>query len=280
MDIDAWLEGTFGADDYAPPAVPQVVYEVARVANDPKVTTRQITRLLSKDPIITGRILKLVQSPLYAGRVKVTSLERAVTRIGLRKLREVIWEVALGMRVFRSRGYATQMNAIRRHSVATGYLTAAFAETLKVPLESPLLCGLMHDCGIAGAIVCFDESPAVPDTPRAWSSLGRTHAALSRRMIEIWRLPGEVRQSAMLHHEAPDPGVAPGAAVVCVADAIATELGFPGLPTNAAGETKDATPVERLDHLKGELGIGPGDWARLREEGAQVLRSVGETLTG
>ena len=64
-------------------------------------------------------------------------------------------------------------------------------------------------------------------------------------MIELWELPEDIRLAVLAHHDVSVQGIDyPLAAIVCLADALATELGKPFAPTTNQNESEEAL-VER-----------------------------------
>jgi HD-like signal output (HDOD) protein len=54
-----------------------------------------VVRLLEKDQMLAGAVMRLVGSPLYAGRGPVRSLADAVLRLGIRTVRDTVFEAAI-----------------------------------------------------------------------------------------------------------------------------------------------------------------------------------------
>ena len=80
----------FGSPNYRPPTLPQVALQLLKVARDDHTSISRIVSVLEKDAVLTGRVLRLVQSPLYAGMTPVKSLQQAVVRLGLSTLRDAV----------------------------------------------------------------------------------------------------------------------------------------------------------------------------------------------
>ena len=51
--------------------------------SSPNCNTGQIAELLSEDPVVTGRIIRLANSPLFHRYKEVTSVREAVVFLGL-----------------------------------------------------------------------------------------------------------------------------------------------------------------------------------------------------
>ena len=77
LDEEAMVEKLLAcleAPDYRPPTLPSVAMELMELARRPEVEIDDVVALVEKDTLIAGRILKLVQSPMYAGVARIESL--------------------------------------------------------------------------------------------------------------------------------------------------------------------------------------------------------------
>ena len=235
------LLATFRGDSYRPPLLPSVATELLSLSQKPDVEIRDITALLEQDTMLTGRVMKLMRSPVYAGTAAVKSLHQAVLRLGLKTLCDLVLEVAMNLRVFRSKAYADTMERLRRHSTATAHLSNIICRYTAIEGDYAFLCGLLHDAGIAGTLIALSEgrgSKPPPDLIAIWPAVHRMHAEATAQMAKLWGLPPEVQLVLMAHHRVLIDGYPhPLAATVCLADEIAHELGLGILPTEKTEET-------------------------------------------
>ena len=61
------------------PTLPVIMNKLSAAVRDPNSDAKSIARLIEDDPAIMARILKVVNSALYGGDVKVQSIQHAVT---------------------------------------------------------------------------------------------------------------------------------------------------------------------------------------------------------
>ena len=71
------------------PSLPAVIQRLLMVLEDWNCSTRDIEEIVTKDPALTAKILKLANSPLYRGVEPVATISHAATRLGFVKLRDV-----------------------------------------------------------------------------------------------------------------------------------------------------------------------------------------------
>ena len=91
---------TFENPNYRPPPLPSIAVELQRLSTHEDAGIDDVVRLLEKDEMLAGSVIRLVASPVYAGRGPVRSLREAVIRLGVRTVRDVVFESALRRGVF------------------------------------------------------------------------------------------------------------------------------------------------------------------------------------
>jgi HD-like signal output (HDOD) protein len=273
------LTAVFEAPNYQPPRLPDVAVQVLELSQKPEATFEQFTRLLERDALLTGQVMKLVQSPLYAGQTAVRTLQQALARIGIKNLRDIVLQAALHMRVFRCDAYRDAMDRLRRHSSATGQLCRIVCRYTALEAEYAFLCGLLHDVGIAAVLIALAESSAkkAPELLAIWPSVERVHPAAARKMAQLWQLPADIALAIGAHHQVKIEGHAhPLAATVCLADQLAHEHGF-GLAANATEE--DSLAQACMASHTGIDRSGPATLASAREALRLTDKQL-ELLTG
>ncbi len=124
-----------------------------------------VVALLEQDSMIAGRVLKIVGSAAMTGAVKITSLREATMRIGLKTIRDIVMEIAMNMRVFKSADYSDTMELLRRHATATAHLSRIVCKYTALEAEFAFMAGLMHDVGIAGTLLVLSDSKGRSKTP-------------------------------------------------------------------------------------------------------------------
>jgi HD-like signal output (HDOD) protein len=122
------LRRVFSAPNYRPPLLPTVALEIHELSLRSDVGVDQLVEVLEKDAVLAAQVLRVAGSVAYGGWGQDDiSLKVAVVRLGLRSLASVVWEVAAGMRVFRSVSHAATMEQIRTHSTLCAHLCRLMA---------------------------------------------------------------------------------------------------------------------------------------------------------
>ena len=222
--------------------------------------------------MLAGRVLKIAQSAAFAPMGAITSLQDAVVRLGLRNLSEIAWEVSLNMRVFRSQAYAESMEIVRRHSTACAHLARVVSSFTSLASEYAFLCGLLHDIGMAAALIVLGEQKETAagfDPTLLGIALQQCHQEASAVVAGLWKLPADVQLVLGHHHDVVIDGfVHPLAAVVALADELTCDL---GLGIVICGHNCDVTSDTALAHARNALGF---DCARMDKLGQEARRLI------
>ena len=288
------LLACLNAPDYQPPTLPTVAVELMGLSQKADVDIDEVVSVIEKDSMIAGRILKIVQSPLYSGASPLTSLRDALMRLGLNTLRDLVMEIAMNLKVFRSNDYADTMELLRRHSAACAHLCRLVSKYTSVEAEFAFLSGLLHDVGIAGTLLALSEQKGERKTPpdliAIWPAVDQVHQQAASLMTEQWGLPMDLRLPVGAHHQVLIEGYAhPMAATIAIADDLAHEFGFGVLP-KADDELVEMSELERdcvvshsqtdrstentLAAAREALQLSDQQLELIREEASAVLEEV------
>jgi HD-like signal output (HDOD) protein len=271
----ARLRAHFTSPGYTPPLLPAVALEVHSLSQQPDVDADKVVAIMRKDPMLAGRVLKIAQSAAFATSGSITSLKDAVVRLGLRNLSEIAWEVSLGMRVFRSPVYAEPMEMVRRHSSACAHLSRLVSSFTSIASEYAFLCGLLHDVGLAAALIVLGEqkgTAAGMDPTLLGVALRQCHQEASAVVARLWKLPQDVQLVLGHHHEVLIDGhVHPLAAVVALAEDLSREL---GLGVVLYGQDCDMTSDSALTYARDALDFDRARMEKLRKEAKKLIASL------
>ncbi|MDP6980289.1 MAG: HDOD domain-containing protein [Myxococcota bacterium] len=252
MDEDemvAKLLACIEAPDYQPPTLPSVAADLLSLSQQPEVDFKDVIKLLEQDSLIAGRVLKLVQSPAYSGMSKLASLDDALVRLGLSTLRDLVMQIAMNMRVFKSQDYGDTMDLLRRHSMMTAHLAKVVCKYTAIEGEFAFMGGLLHDVGIAGTLLALSDRKGPkklgPDLISIWPAVDRVHPRAAELMATQWGLPPDIKIAVANHHQVLMDGFAhPLSATICLAEDLAHDLGYGVIP-KASTQTVELSELEK-----------------------------------
>ncbi len=281
-DLTERIGNLFASPSYQPPMLPTVAVELLDVARYPEIDLKRIARMIARDPLLAGQVMRRVQSPFYAGRRPIVSLDQAIFRLGLNTIRDLVLEAALNVRLFTTPGYASAMERIRRHSVATAHICRILGPVTQQDPHKLFLLGLLHDVGLAAALIAIDDIFDGADRPpmvHVWTAIETTHESAGTLLARIWDLPGDVPALIGQHHDCGATG-SPNrlTATLHIAEAIAARLGrgvTPNTQPQFFRSTIDVNPPEVVAEAQAVLGLTPElllDAIKAAEERLDAIR--------
>jgi len=218
---------------------PDVYVKVFDLMESPTATADDMGLIISQDPSLTARLLKIVNSPFYNFSSRIDTVSRAVAVIGLRELYSLVVAVSAVKSFSAIPNDVVNMDTFWRHSIYCGIISRLLAKRCNVlHTERLFIAGLLHDIG---SLVIYNRVPDVAkrmlDTANGdeemlfaieSEELGFTHADLGGELLKQWSLPESLQEAVAFHHQ---PGRAKGAkmeaAIVHIANVLAnqSELG-------------------------------------------------------
>jgi HD-like signal output (HDOD) protein len=266
----AYLRKTLSSPSYQPPLLPSIALELMKLTRQQGVSIAEVRQLLERDPLLAAKVLQIAQSALYSRGSPVRSLHDAISLLGLRVLGDLFLQTVLSMRVFRADGYDGPMAMLMQHSMITAHMARLACRMTAMPDEYAFMCGLLHDAGMAAGLLIFADSlaprssrdgarsaAASSRTPPSYAEVAEAlyavHEEASALLAEAWKLNPDIRVVIGSHHHLREGGgrIHPLAAVVCVSDWIASEVGA-GMGTESDSRQAEAAAKE-LNFTKANL---------------------------
>lgn len=208
------------------PLLPGVAMEVTNVANQENADSRAIAEILRKDQAMAAHVLRVVASPVYSGRTQIVSLQQAVARLGVQKIREISLAIAFRVGVFKLKGFEKEVTGLFQHSVSAAMFAQEIARATRRNVEDAFMCGLLHDVGrpvilqALVAILAKEKLTLAPATVVA--ATGELHVEVGASLAESWQLPEAVEMSIRHHHSTTPPDAhANGVRITALADELA-----------------------------------------------------------
>lgn len=277
--LGADLVETFSNPDYRPPPLPGVALELLTLSNRDDAPVARVVSLLEQDEMLAGGVMRLIGSPLYAARTRIRSLKEAVVRLGVRTVRDLVFETALHQGVFGLAEYGETIEQIRRHSTVTAYIARLVCRHAKIDAEHAFLCGLLHDIGFAGLLFAISniESEASPPLIQLWPDIDRLHEQASRLITELWQLPREIQELVGHHHHLHTGETSRVAAAICIADKLSERFGASVVgPVDAQGILLVGDTVDEFDAevSRAELRLSEAAMTRIIEEAENTVPDI------
>jgi putative nucleotidyltransferase with HDIG domain len=194
------------------PTIPVVATKVLQLLDNPDVSVEEIADLMLTDQVMTARVMKLMNSPVYKPTQEITSLKRALVYLGLRHVRELALTTSV-INAFDGTTGALELNAFWEHSFGVGMVSKIIAKRICYQdLEKAYISGIIHDLGevflsnylrepFMEVLEHIKKHPVKLVDAEA-EMLGTTHCEIGLCMARKWNFP-EAYCDVIAHHHSP-----------------------------------------------------------------------------
>ncbi|UCD16674.1 MAG: HDOD domain-containing protein [Candidatus Zixiibacteriota bacterium] len=290
-------------------SLPQVLIEVVKVSTDSDSSASDLARVILKDPALTAKLLRVVNSPYY-GRVReVTTINQAVVTLGVRSVTAIALSASVYETVGKLKG-TIERKRFWRHSLEVATASKLIAQNVGFkPVEEAFVAGLLHDIGMLLLEASFAE-----EYKRIWRLVeagenlleaeqhnwGTDHARAGQFLLDQWGLPKHLGEAVGQHHRVFDHGEKspelslpqivnlanhlskfraylmppPEAKILEIKDVVASNLGL----TNSSLADIEADLISEVVKESGFLEIEIGDIEELLREANRLLYRQYETV--
>src|SRR5438552_16235659 len=115
--------------------LPEITSQIIKTVEDPKSSSAQLHQLVSHDPALVTRILKVVNSSFYGLPGQIASIERAIVLLGLNAVKNIAVAASLGQ-MFRGAKLCEGFTPkdLWKHFIAVGVASRDLATQMKLPM--------------------------------------------------------------------------------------------------------------------------------------------------
>lgn len=222
------------------PAYSSTILKIMSIANNPKASAVDLIQVISLDPLMTTKVLGLVNSAYFGAREKVVSLKRVVIMLGFNTIKNVAIGSAVVSSIKMRNNYRWFTgDQFWEHSLGVGIgakIIAAHAGVSAQDQDEYFIAGLLHDVGKVvliqhnpdehARIWAADFEPGSAKTELEEEEFGIDHAELGGLVAKKWNLPTSLLEPIRLHHSlAPtgNPAVDRMVSAVHVADYVCND---------------------------------------------------------
>ncbi len=217
-------------------SLPNTFYLLQEAVEDPNSDFDQIGEIISIDPALTLRLLKIVNSAFYGYRNQIETVSHALGLVGTGQLIQLVLATSVVTQFKGIPKDLVNMDYFWKHSVACGLVARTLNEfESDTDGERYFVAGLLHDIG--RLVMCLkipDQFRIAMDFARKsgdrWYKaeakyFGFDHGGVGGALLRAWNLPERLQESVAHHH---NPSAAHNypheAAVICLADHISHQI--------------------------------------------------------
>jgi putative nucleotidyltransferase with HDIG domain len=270
--------------------LPEITLKIVELVEDPRSTAQDLHKIISNDPALCSRILKVVNSSFYGLPGQIGSINRAIVMLGLNAVKNIAIAASLA-KLFRGGDLTPNFSArsLWMHSVATAASAKLLADRMGFAAsDEAFLSGLIHDIGIMVEMQ-YDRNRLIDVVQRVGADaqgvpaldmcqvedaiFAANHQHFGAALCARWKFPTAFSLVTGHHHrplELPhDSRTLP--AIVYVADRLAAEVG--------GGFRLDLPSLEISTDVRDALKLTASLLDDLRRDLPEHLKSVESMLS-
>jgi len=197
------------------PAFPKSVQQVLELADDINCNPRELVKVVEHDPVLTGRMLRVVNSAYFGLSRRISSVKEALAFIGLNTLKNVALTLAAVGALPKKNEAGLETDKFLTRALAVGATSRWLASRSGLgarETDRAFLAGLLHDFGLI--VLALHR----PQTYRAvmkeiaagqrsaydieMEAMGTSHFELGALVAEKWKLEVKIAET-IRHHRTP-----------------------------------------------------------------------------
>lgn len=220
------------------PAFPASVQKLNAVLARQDSGISEVARIIEMDPGLAARCLKLANSAAYSSTVRISNIQTALSRIGMREVRRMVMSISVVGSMSRLR---VQVDWTRfwLHSLLTARLGEIITGAYQDVSGKAYLAGLIHDIGKLFIEHYFPnefssillQGASTPDevTRHEQRILGLGHGDICAMIADQWKLDADIGCAVRTHHDVAmaglqATGITPECRTLCLCMSLANRL--------------------------------------------------------
>lgn len=184
-------------------SLPNVYLEVKRVLEDKYSTIDELAKVLSQDPAMAARVLRIANSAFFGVPQQFDSISRAVNLLGFQHVHDVVFAASVSTAFKKVDVGVMDMNHFWTTSMFTAISAKLIAAKCNVlDTERLFLAGILHDIGhLVMYCVIPEETESVFLQSREKRQsqyrmeeqlIGCHYADVAAELMQIWMFPGSI----------------------------------------------------------------------------------------
>lgn len=196
------------------PTLPFMYKRIAALTDNPRTNAADMAKVISEDQVLTGKLLKLVNSPFYGFSQKISTVTRAVVIIGINALKNLVLSTSVISTFKGKRSKFFDHERFWEHSYGVALTSKIIARHARLKnLEEVFVAGILHDIGkLVHSLYLGDDFKKVMEVANIQNVLiskaekdvlGFSHADTGYMLLRRWKLPVKIGMIVQHHHQPP-----------------------------------------------------------------------------
>jgi len=186
-------------------SLPHVAGRVLKLIQGKKAEIKEIAKIIEADPILTMKLLRVANSPIFATRSEITSIQHALMLLGMKRISNIVLSVSIYSKFFINthKQAAMLLERFFQHSFLTGTTAKSLTYAIRRQYdENEFVGGLLHDIGKMAMLQVHPKEysmvrqlireEGINDLAAEKEVFGENHIEVGQQIAHLWKLPEEV----------------------------------------------------------------------------------------
>lgn len=192
------------------PVLPDIASRIIKLSFNSDATFTDYVDLVKSDQVIALKLIEVANTPYFRSRSKIQDLNMAITRIGIKGLKELVMMISMRGTIFNHKFYKKEVELIWRNTLFTAMLASKAASQCGIDASIAYTAGLIHDIGqiviynAVNGFRKFHNTDEWPDPYFVQRTAMSFHQKLSAFTLNKWDLDDSLIDTIRTHHTPPD----------------------------------------------------------------------------
>ena len=170
----------------------------------------EIAKIIQSDPALTTRVLRVANSSFYSLPSKVSSIERALTIMGVNAMKNIALSFILIDKLKSNSNGSFDFNLFWKKSITSAVCAELFAAHFKIKDDDIFVTALLQDIGVLVMHYCRPNdyvnllekksTEKLPPEVLEDNLFGFNHQEVGSEILKLWGLPEEIYMPICFHH--------------------------------------------------------------------------------
>ena len=195
------------------PILPTSLIKVLEICDNPQTGSADLNHVISLDPVLVGRVFKLINSAYNSLEQPVRSITRAIIMLGMNTVKNLALSTTAVDHLWGNSSSGLDMLRFWMHSLCVGISAKLLAKKRGISpqlAEEYFIAGFLHDIGkipinailsreylMTVSIADREHKPLIETETK---TLGLNHCEIGAMIAVSWKLQGAVGDAIMHHH--------------------------------------------------------------------------------
>ena len=196
-DFAEQLREDIAANRIQLPTLPEVALRVRDAVESENTSAAEVAGIVTQDPALTARLLQVANSPLYRARNPIDNVQTAITRMGVRLVKNLVISLAM-KQIFQATSHDldTAFRELWNQSLEVAAISRVLSYNVEgLEPEQAMLAGLIHPIGALPILTKLDHDYGFDTDPVLINALlAELAPELGCEMLHEWQFAEALRE--------------------------------------------------------------------------------------